>query len=322
MDWLLAPFEFEFFRNGVLVGTVAGGLCGLVGTYVVLRRMSYIGHGLSHAIFAGAAASAVAGVDYFLGAGLWGIASALAIGRVARRRVVGSDAAIGVVTTGSFAVGLALFGLFGQARRSPDALLFGSIVGVSRTDVWVVLVLAAVTALVVAARYRELLFATFDPEVADVSGVRTWRIDALLMVVLSVAILVTTKVLGVVLVAGALVIPPTVARLLSDSFARVLGLSTLIGAACGLVGMVVSYHLDVSSGATIVLVAAGLFVLVYAATGWRRRVAAGSRRPFVPGPEPVPVGAGLPPLSEDGSSAPPGDRSSGPSRDGPSVAPG
>jgi ABC-type Mn2+/Zn2+ transport system permease subunit len=272
VDGLLAPFEFEFFRNGVVVGTVAGGLCGLIGTYVVLRRMSYIGHGLSHAIFGGAAASAIAGVDFFLGAGLWGIAAALAIGRVARRRVVGSDAAIGVVTTGSFAVGLALFGLFGQARRSPDALLFGSIVGVSRIDVWVVMALAAVTALVVVLRYRELLFATFDPEVADVSGVRTGRVDALLMVVLAVAILVTTKVLGVVLVAGALVIPATVARLLSDRFARVLVLSTGIGAACGLVGMVASYHLDVSSGATIVLVGVALFVLVYGATGLRRRV--------------------------------------------------
>lgn len=272
MGGLLAPFEFEFFRNGVVVGTVAGGLCGLIGTYVVLRRMSYIGHGLSHAIFGGAAASAIVGIDFFLGAGLWGVASALAIGRVARRRVVGSDAAIGVVTTGSFAFGLALFGLFGQARRSPDALLFGSIVGVSRTDVWVVVGLAAMTALVVVARYRELLFATFDPEVADVSGVRTGRVDALLMVVLAVAIVVTTRVLGVVLVAGALVIPATVARLLSDRFARVLVLSAVIGAACGLVGMVTSYHLDVASGAAIVLVGVVLFALVYATTGWRRRM--------------------------------------------------
>lgn len=272
MGGLLAPFEFEFFRNGVVVGTVAGGLCGLIGTYVVLRRMSYIGHGLSHAIFGGAAASAIVGIDFFLGAGLWGVASALAIGRVARRRVVGSDAAIGVVTTGSFAFGVALFGLFGQARRSPDALLFGSIVGVSRTDVWVVVGLAAMTALVVVARYRELLFATFDPEVADVSGVRTGRVDALLMVVLAVAIVVTTRVLGVVLVAGALVIPATVARLLSDRFARVLVLSAVIGAACGLVGMVTSYHLDVASGAAIVLVGVVLFALVYATTGWRRRM--------------------------------------------------
>src|SRR5690606_24006626 len=182
---LLAPFEFPFFRNGVVVATVAGALCGLIGTYVVLRRMSYLGHGLSHAVFGGAAAASVLGVNFYLGAGVWGVAAALAIGRIARRRVIGGDAAIGVVTTASFALGLVLFGLFGRARRSPDALLFGSPVGVDVVDVWIVVALTVATGLVVAARYRDLLFATFDPEVADVSGVRTARVDALVMVVLA-----------------------------------------------------------------------------------------------------------------------------------------
>ena len=167
MGDLWEPFQFEFFRHGVLVATVAGALCGLVGTYVVLRRMSYIGHGLSHAVFGGAAASAVIGIDFFLGAGLWGVVSALAIGRVARRRRIGSDGAIGVITTASFALGLALFGLYGQARRSTDALLFGSILGVAETDVAVVVGVTLATAAVVFAGYRALLFATFDPEVAD-----------------------------------------------------------------------------------------------------------------------------------------------------------
>lgn len=288
MGELLAPFEFPFFRNGVVVATVAGALCGLIGTYVVLRRMSYLGHGLSHAVFGGAAAASVLGVNFYLGAGVWGVAAALAIGRIARRRVIGGDAAIGVVTTASFALGLVLFGLFGRARRSPDALLFGSPVGVDVVDVWIVVALTVATGLVVAARYRDLLFATFDPEVADVSGVRTARVDALVMVVLAVGILVTVKVLGVVLVAGALVIPPTVARLLSDRFARVLWLSTAIGAGCGLVGMVASYHLDVSSGATIVLVGTVLFLAASAAHAWRRRArpaAPGTtRRPLAPSP--------------------------------------
>lgn len=271
MDAFWEPFRFEFFRNGVLVATVAGALCGLVGTYVVLRRMSYIGHGLSHAVFGGAAAAAVVGVNFFLGAGLWGIASALAIGRVARRRVIGSDAAIGVITTASFALGLALFGLFGQARRSTDALLFGSILGVDEVDIAVVVGVTVATAAVVFLRYRALLFATFDPEVADVSGLRVDRLDALMMVVLAVSILATTKVLGVVLVAATLVIPATTARMLTSSFARMLWLSTGLGAGCGLVGMVASYHLDISSGAAVVLVGAALFAVVFAATGRRGR---------------------------------------------------
>src|SRR5207244_9645485 len=111
MTTLLEPFQFGFFRHGIIVATLAGALCGLVGVYVVLRGMSYIGHGLSHAIFGGAAASAVIHFNFYLGAGLWGLASALMIGRVTRRRIIGSDAAIGVITTASFALGLVLFGL-------------------------------------------------------------------------------------------------------------------------------------------------------------------------------------------------------------------
>ena len=278
MDGFWEPFRFEFFRNGLLVATVAGALCGLVGTFVVLRRMSYIGHGLSHAVFGGAAASAVLGVNFFVGAGAWGVASALLIGRVARRRVIGSDAAIGVVTTASFALGLALFGLYGQARRGTDALLFGSILGVDEADIAVVLAVTVTTVAVVVLGYRPLLFSTFDPEVATVSGLRVDRLDALLMVVLAVAILATTQVLGVVLVAATLVIPATVARMLTNRFARMLWLSTAIGAACGFVGMVASYHLDISSGAAVVLVGAALFVAVFAVTGARGLRRVGDRR--------------------------------------------
>ena len=111
IDQLLRPFGYEFFRNGLIVATLAGTLCGIVGVYVVLKGMSYIGHGLSHSIFGGFAASSLLGINFVFGAGVWGIASALLINGVARRRNVGADAAIGVITTASFALGLALFAL-------------------------------------------------------------------------------------------------------------------------------------------------------------------------------------------------------------------
>lgn len=260
---LFAPFELAFFRHGFLVAVVAGALCGLIGTYVVLRGMSYIGHGLSHAIFGGAAASAVAGISFFVGAGLWGLVSALIIGGVSRRGVVRSDAAIGVVTTSGFAVGLAIFSLYGHARQNLDALLFGSILGVSMTDVWVVTAVAAVSALVVALAYRPLLFVTFDAEVAEISGIRTAWTDALLMLLLASTILVTMQILGVTLVAAGLVIPPATARLLTDSFARMLGLSAILGAASAAVGMLASYHYDVPPGAAIVLIGTLVFSLAY-----------------------------------------------------------
>src|SRR4029079_11551181 len=118
---LLRPYDFEFFRNGVIVATFAGALCGLVGVFVVLKGMSYIGHGLSHAIFGGFAASALLGINFLIGAGTWGVASALMINGVTRRRVIGADAAIGVITTASFALGLALFATFGHRGRSFEA---------------------------------------------------------------------------------------------------------------------------------------------------------------------------------------------------------
>jgi ABC-type Mn2+/Zn2+ transport system permease subunit len=287
IDELLRPFDFEFFRNGVLVATLAGALCGAIGVYVVLKGMSYIGHGLSHAIFGGFAASSLLGVNFLLGAGAWGVASALMINAVTRRRVLGSDAAIGVITTASFALGLALFALFGTRGGNFDAALFGSILGVGGEDVIAILVVCVLAIALIFLRYRALLFTTFDPEVAEVAGVDTRRMDALLTVVLAGSILVTMQVLGVTLIAAVLVIPAAIARMLTNSFARMLQLATAIGSVCGFVGMNLSYHLDVQSGPTIVLVAATIFAAVFFVTGATgRRRAAG-----IAAPAPLPARA-------------------------------
>ena len=268
---LFQPYQFEFFRNGVLVATLAGGLCGLVGVFVVLKGMSYIGHGLSHAIFGGFAASALLGVNVVLGAGAWGVASALMINGVTRRRVIGADAAIGVITTASFALGLALFALFGRRGQNFDAALFGSILGVEPAQVWAIGVLFAVLSALVFLYYRPLLFTTFDPEVAAASGVATGWIEVAMMVALAATILAGIQVLGVTLIAAVLVIPPTVARMLTHSFVTMLTLSTLIGSVTGFIGMNLSYHLDTQSGPAIVLVGAALFAVVFATSGPSKR---------------------------------------------------
>jgi manganese/iron transport system permease protein/iron/zinc/copper transport system permease protein len=271
---------------------MSGALCGAIGVYVVLKGMSYIGHGLSHAIFGGFAASSLLGINYLLGAGVWGVVSALMINGVTRRRIIGSDAAIGVITTASFALGLALFALFGTSGRSFDAALFGSILGVGFDDVIAIFVVSILAAVLIFLRYRALLFTTFDPEFADVAGVNTARMDALLLVVLAGSILATMQVLGVTLIAAALVIPAAVARMLTNSFARMLQLATGIGAVCGFAGMNLSYHLDIQSGPTIVLVAATLFALVFVVTGATgRHRAAAIAAPVPGGPAPLPARA-------------------------------
>ena len=257
---LFKPFEFEFFRNGVIVATLAGALCGVVGCYVVLRNMSYIGHGLSHAIFGGYAVAGLIGINLFLGAGAWGVITALAIGGIVRRRPIGSDAAIGVVTTASFALGLALVQLYGSPGQNADALLFGNVLGVTFADVWLIVAVSIGAALFIGFGYRQLLFTTFDTEVAKATGVRTGLVDGLLMVLLSATVLATN-----------LVVPAVVARMLTDSFGRMLGYAGVIGAVSGFVGMNASYHLDVASGPTIVLTAATFFIVAFVAGGSFRR---------------------------------------------------
>jgi len=268
---ILEPYRYEFFTNGIIVATMAGALCGLLGVFVVLRGLSYIGHGLSHAVFGGAAASAVMGVNYFVGAGLWGVLSGVLIARISRRRLIGADAAIGVVTTASFALGLALLNRYGQAQRSIEAVLFGSVLGVRTSDIIAVAAVSLLAVAVVTVAYRRLLFATFDPDVARVSGVRVSGMEALLMVMLSATILVTMRVIGTLLISALLVIPASTTRMLTNSFARMLWIAPVIGAASAFVGMNLSYHLDTSASATIILVGTLLFIVVWFATGARGR---------------------------------------------------
>ena len=268
---ILAPYDFAFFQRGMVAATLAGALCGVLGVFVVLRGMSYIGHGLSHAVFGGAAASAVMSINFFVGAGIWGIVSGVLIGRIARQKILGADAAIGIVTTASFAGGIALLNRYGQARKSIEAVLFGSVLGVSWVDIIAITLVAVAVFLVVLLAYRKLLYATFDPQVAVVSGERVAFIEVMLMVMLSVTILVTMRVIGTLLISALLVIPAATARMITNSFARMLMLSPVFGAVSCLVGMNLSYHLDTSAGATVILVSAAGFTATYLLAGRRAR---------------------------------------------------
>ena len=284
---LLDPFAYEFFVKGLVAAVLAGALCGLIGVFVTLRGMSYIGHGLSHAIFGGYAAAPLIGLPIVLGAGLWGLASALAINAVARSRRIGADAAIGVVTTASFALGVALLTRFGNTGPSFDALLFGSINGVASSDLLLLAAALAFAVVVFTVGYRSFLFSSFDPEVAAVSGVRLRTTESMLMVVLSLSILATLQIIGVTLVAATLVIPAVVARMASDAFSRMLWISTSLGAAAGALGMYLSWHLEVPSGTTIVLVNALAFVVVLVVTGGRALRRAGGLDDHAAAPAPV-----------------------------------
>ena len=269
---MLDPLRYPFFLNGLLAATMVGALCGLIGVYVVLRRMSYIGHGLSHAVFGGAVVSYVMSLNFYIGASLWGFASALLINFTTRRRpAIGADAAIGIITTASFALGVALISRNRTFTRNFDAALFGNILGVSNGDLVAIAAVTVVTAIAVFVAYRQLLFTTFDPEVARFFGVPTQWIDTFFSLTLAATVVVSMQVLGVTMIAAAIVIPPIVARLLTDSFHRMVLISTTVGAGSGFAGVYLSWYIDVSSGATVVLLSAGLFILAMAYSSLRER---------------------------------------------------
>ncbi|GAB4577469.1 MAG: metal ABC transporter permease [Anaerolineales bacterium] len=273
MEILLEPFQFEFFRYGTLAAVLAGGLCGLIGVYIVLRGMSYIGHGLSHAIFGGAVVAFVMQWNFYVGAGIWGFVAAMLINQTVRRTKISADAAIGVITTASFAIGVALISRYQRFTRSFDAALFGNILGVTSQDVLVVLGVSLLVVVIIFFLYKQLLFTTFSSEIAQVYGVKTGWVDTLFALALAAALIASMQILGVTLIAAALVIPAITARLLTDSFNRMILLSALIGALTGLSGMYLSYYIDIASGATIVLLQATLFGGVLAVTSLQKRAA-------------------------------------------------
>ncbi len=276
---MLDPFGYEFFVRGIVATTLAGGLCGLMGVYIVLRRMAYIGHGMAHAVFGGAVVSYVIPfMGFFVGASIWGFLTALLITLTTRKRQIGADAAIGIITTASFAIGVALISRYKTFTRDFEAALFGNILGVSQGDLLAIVAVTVVAGLIVFLGFKLLLFSTFDQEVARFYGVPTGWIDAMFSLVLAATIVVSLQVLGATLIAAAIVIPPVVARLLTNSFRRMVILSSGLGAACGLLGIYLSWYIDVSSGASVVLLSAALFVVALAYSGLKRQLAKSFRR--------------------------------------------
>jgi len=263
---MFEPFHYEFFVRGFICAALVGALCGLIGVYIVLRRMAYIGHGLSHAVFGGAVVSYVMSINFFLGASVWGFLSALLITFTTRKKKIGTDAAIGIITTASFALGVAIISRFKSFTRSFDAALFGNILGVTQTDLIAIVIVVILVGAVLFVGYKLFLFHTFDPEVAESYGVPTVWLDTMFSLVLAATIVVSIQVLGVTLISAAIVIPPIVARLMVDSFKSMIILSTIIGAFCGIGGIYASYYIDVSSGASVVLFSAIIFILVLSYT--------------------------------------------------------
>ena len=268
--------------RAIIAAALVGGLCGLMGVYIVLRGMAYMGHGLAHAVFGGAAVSFIMSINFYLGATAWGFLSALLVTWITRKNpTIRSDASIGIITTSSFALGIAIISSQRRFTRDLDAALWGSVLGVQAVELLAIAAVAFVVAAVFFLGYKLFLFATFDAEVAQFYGVPTGWVDTVFSLMLAAAIVVSMQVLGVLMIAAAIVIPPIVARLLTNSFRQMVILSAGIGIACAVLGLYLSYLIElsyaakVSPGPSVVLFSSALFVLTLLWSRLRSRLGRG-----------------------------------------------
>jgi ABC-type Mn2+/Zn2+ transport system permease subunit len=271
MDGILAPFAFEFMQRAFIAALVVGLLCSMMGTYVVLRKLAFIGDGLAHASFAGIVIAYLRGLNYAFGAGVVAVVTALSIGYVHRRAKVSLDTTIGVLFTAAFAVGIFLMSRSTRSTVDLESYLFGDILGVSRGDLIMIVVLAVLVAFVVAALYRPLLYTSFDPVVAQASGIHADFVDDVLLVLLSLTIIVSLQSVGIILVAALLVTPAAAAAQLTRRFVPMLLLSGAFGVISSVGGLYLSYELRSASGATIVLLATLIFFAAISISAVRRR---------------------------------------------------
>jgi manganese/iron transport system permease protein len=271
ISYLTAPFHYDFMQRALLIAVVVGGLCSTLGTFVILRKLSFIGDGVAHASFAGIVIAYLRGINFELGAAIVAVLTALGIGYINRRGGISLDTAIGVLFTGVFALGIFLISQAHSSTVDLQDFLFGNILGVSPTDLVIDVVVAALVLFAVAFAFRPLVFASFDPIVARAAGLPVVALDYVLLVLLALTIVVSLESIGIVLVAALLVTPAAAAAQVTRRFVPMLITSIAIGVGSCVVGLLLSYYAAAASGATIVLIATLAFFVCFVAGRRLRR---------------------------------------------------
>jgi manganese/iron transport system permease protein len=261
MDIVLQPLGDAFFIRALLALVLVGVVCAVVGTYVVLRGIAFMGDAIAHAAFPGVVAAYILSIPFYIGAAVAAVATALAIGFVTKRAGLRQDTAIGVLFAGTFALGVFMFSSISGYVADLFSFLFGNVLAIGMADLVALLVLGGGVIVTVAFLWKELLYATFDPLGAAASGIRVDRLEYLFLALVALTIVISLQAVGIILVVAMLVTPAATAQLLTVRFTRVMILAGIIGIASAVAGLYLSYWLDVASGATIVLVQTGAFLL-------------------------------------------------------------
>lgn len=261
LEHLTEPLGLAFMQRALLAALIIAAVGGVVGTFVVLKGLAFIGDALAHSAFAGVATAYVLGGSVYLGSVVAGVGTALAIGFVTRRGRVSFDTAIGILFVGAFSFGIMLISASRSYTVDLFSFVFGDVLGVGWSDVRVMAVLAVVVLVLVALFYRELLFTAYDPTMAAASGVPVAAVQYGQLALLALTTVIAIKVVGIVLVVAMLVTPAATAHLLVRRVPAMMALGALLGAAAAVIGLYLSYYANVASGAAIVLTATALFVL-------------------------------------------------------------
>jgi manganese/iron transport system permease protein len=264
IETLLAPLGYEFFVRAILAAALVGLVCAVVGSYMILRGLSYMGDAISHAAFPGVVAAYLVNGPFYLGAAVAAVLTALAIGWIGRRARLRSDTVIGVLFAGMFGLGVLMFSAIPTYVGDLFGFLFGDILGISVMDLVALAVLGGLVLLVVAALWKQFLYATFDPLGAGASGLRVVALDYLFLALIATTIVVSLQAVGIILVVAMLTTPAATAQLLTVRFGRLMALAAIVGIGTAIGGLYASYFLDVASGATIVVLQTLLFLAVLA----------------------------------------------------------
>lgn len=273
--WLLAPFSYAFMQRGLLAAVMVGVLCSVVGCYVVLRSMAFLGDALAHAVLPGVAIAYLLKGSLTLGALVAAVAVALAISALSRRGRVKEDTAIGIMFTAALALGVALISTIRTYAVDLSHILFGNVLGVSTSDLWLTGGLGVLVLGVTLLCYQPFLIISFDPVLAATLRLRVGLLRSLMLILLAVTIVISMQTVGVGLVAAMLVTPPATAYLLTRRLPAMMAVSALIGMVSSVSGLYLSYYLNMASGAAVVLAATFFFLLAFffapgRGAAWRR----------------------------------------------------
>lgn len=264
INWLLDPLGYGFILRALIAAVTVGVVCSILGTYVVLRGMAFLGDALAHTILPGVVIAFLVGIPLAVGALIFGILTAIGIGALTEREALKEDTAIGVIFAGLFALGIAMLSASGSYTVDLTHFLFGNLLGVSQGDLWVIAGLGSIVLITIILFYKEFMVISFDPILATTLRLPTSFLRYLLLILIAVTIVTALQVVGIALMLAMFVTPAAAASLLTRRLPTMMGVAAVIGAVSGVVGLYASYYLNVASGPAVVLVATLIFVLVFA----------------------------------------------------------